>query len=204
MLSLACNILSGGTCIKDLKLTDEAFLDAMGAQRIPDPTTAGDFCRRFENEPQILTLMEAINQARLKVWKQREPGLFTQAIVDADGTIAPTTGECKAGMNLSYDGQWGYHPLLISLANTKEPLYLLNRSANRPSHERADEYLDKAVALCRGAGIKSILLRGDTDFMQTWKLDEWSTATSSTSPTTGWARRSRSSSRPTTAATRRT
>ena len=88
MLSLACNILSGGTCIKDPKLrrTDEAFLDAMGAQRIPDPTTAGDFCRRFENEPQILTLMEAINQARLKVWKQQEPGLFTQAIVDADGT----------------------------------------------------------------------------------------------------------------------
>jgi len=178
VLSLAYNILAGGTCIEDLERlrTDEAYLDALGAQRIPDPTTAGDFCRRFENEPQILTLMETINQTRLNVWKQQEPGFFEQAILDADGTIAPTYGECKAGMNISYDGQWGYHPLLISLANTKEPLYLVNRSGNRPSHERADEYLDKAVALCRRAGFKSILLRGDTDFMQTWKLDEWDQA----------------------------
>jgi len=178
VLSLAYNILAGGTCIEDLERlrTDEAFLDALGAQRIPDPTTAGDFCRRFENEQQVLDLMEAINHSRLQVWKQQEPAFFQQARIDADGTIAPTFGECKQGMNISYDGQWGYHPLLISLANTKEPLYLLNRPGNRPSHEGADAYLDKAVALCREGGFKSILLRGDTDFMQTWKLDEWDAA----------------------------
>ena len=160
VLSLAYNILAGGTCIEDLELrrTDEVFLDAMGAQRIPDPTTAGDFCRRFETETQVLTLMEAIHQTRLKVWKQQEPAFFTQAIVDADGTIAPTTGECKEGMNLSYDGQWGYHPLLISLANTKEPLYLLNRSANRPSHERArpDNVKERVV---REKGFKNFVLQ---------------------------------------------
>lgn len=178
VLSLAYNIMTGGTCIEDLERlrTDEAILDALGAQRLPDPTTAGDFCRRFETEEQILTLMETINQTRLTVWKQQEPAFFTQAIIDADGTIAPTTGECKQGMDMSYKGIWGYHPLIISLANTKEPLYLLNRSGNRPSHERADEYLDKAVVLCRGAGFKTILLRGDTDFTQTWKLDEWAAA----------------------------
>jgi len=178
VLSLAFNILAGGTCIEDLELlrTNEAYLNALGAQRIPDPTTAGDFCRRFENEEQMLMLMEAINEARLRVWKQQEPGFFKQAVIDADGTIAPTFGECKAGMNISYNGLWGFHPLLISLANTKEPLYLVNRSGNRPSHERADEYLDKAVTLCRRGGFKSILLRGDTDFMQTWKLDGWDQA----------------------------
>lgn len=175
VLSLAYNFLAGGTCIEDLELlrNDEAYLDALGAQRIPDPTTAGDFCRRFENEQQILTLLETINQTRLLAWKQQPPEFFKQAILDADGTIAPTTGQCKVGMDISYDGQWGYHPLLVSLANTKEPLYLLNRSANRPSHERADEYLDKAATLCRRGGFKHILMRGDTDFMQTWKLDEW-------------------------------
>ena len=181
VLSLAYNVLAGGTCIEDLERlrSDEAYLDALGAQRIPDPTTAGDFCRRFESEPQVLSLMETINQTRLTVWRQQqeeEPEFFDRAVLDADGTIAPTTGACKAGMDISYDGQWGYHPLLVSLANTKEPLYLVNRSGNRPSHERADEYLDKAVALCRRAGFRSILLRGDTDFMQTWKLDEWDAA----------------------------
>lgn len=178
VLSLAYNILAGGTCVEDLELlrTNEVYLDALGASRIPDPTTAGDFCRRFQSDPQVLTLMETINQVRLGVWKQQPSAFFQQAIVDADGTIAPTFGECKAGMNISYDGQWGYHPLLISLANTKEPLYLVNRSGNRPSHEQADEYLDKAIVLCRRAGFQKILLRGDTDFEQTWKLDGWDAA----------------------------
>jgi DDE family transposase len=178
VLNIAYNVIAGGTCLEDLELrrNDEVYMDALGARRIPDPTTAGDFCRRFESEAQLLVLMEAINQTRLNVWKQQPPEFFERAIIDADGLIAPTFGQCKVGMNISYDGQWGYHPLLISLAQTKEPLYLVNRSGNRPSHERADEYLDKAVALCRRGGFKSILLRGDTDFMQTWKLDEWDAA----------------------------
>jgi len=175
VLNIAYGVLAGGKCLEHLELlrNDEAYLNALGADRIPDPTTAGDFCRRFESEDPILTLMEAVNDVRLRVWKQQDASFFEQAILDADGILAPTTGECKAGMDIAYNGMWGFHPLLVSLANTKEPLYLLNRSGNRPSHERADEYLDKAVDLCRRAGFKSILLRGDTDFMQTWKLDGW-------------------------------
>lgn len=175
VLNIAYNVLAGGTCLQDLELVrnNEAFLNALGALTIPDPTTAGDFCRRFKTDDQVLRLMETFNQTRLAVWKQQPPEFFAQAILDADGTIAPTTGQCKQGMDLSYDGQWGYHPLLISLANTKEPLYLVNRSGNRPSHEQADKYLDRAITLCRRAGFQRILLRGDTDFQQTWKLDGW-------------------------------
>jgi DDE family transposase len=175
VLNIAYSVLAGGTCLDHLELlrNDEGYLDALGASRIPDPTTAGDFCRRFQNEQQILTLMEAINEVRLKVWKQQDAKFFKEAVIDVDGSIAPTYGQCKQGMNISYDGQWGYHALIVSLANTKEPLYLLNRPGNRPSHERADEYLDKAIDLCRRGGFEKVLCRGDTDFMQTWKLDEW-------------------------------
>lgn len=175
VLNIAYNILCDGDCLQDLERlrNDEAYLDALGAPRIPDPTTAGDFCRRFQSGDQVRTLMEAINSVRVGVWKQQESCFFDQAVIDADGTIAPTAGQCKAGMNLSYNGQWGYHPLLVSLANTREPLYLLNRSGNRPSHENAAEVLDQAIALCRDAGFKSILLRGDTDFSQTAHLDRW-------------------------------
>ena len=121
--------------------------------------------------------MEAINETRLEVWKRQGPG-FTEATarIDADGSIVPTTGECKQGMALSYKKIWGYMPLLISLANTREPLFIVNRGGNRPSAEGAAEYLDKAIALCRAGGFTDILLRGDTDFSQTQHLDRWTEA----------------------------
>ena len=195
VLNIAFNILAGGKRIEHLELrrNDEVYLDALGAERIPDPTTAGDFCRRF-SEPDVLTLMDAINESRLRVWAQQPDEFFDEAIVDADGTIVPSDAECKQGMDFAYDGQYGYHPLLISLANTAEPLFLFNRSGNRPSQERADVYLDKAVALCRRAGFRKILLRGQdhrADSAQTWKhsgsagtMRATSASSSDTRPTT--------------------
>ena len=174
VLNIAYNILAGGTCLEDLERlrTDEAYLDGLGAQRIPDPTTAGDFCRRF-TEADIETLMDTINEVRLGVWSEQPPAFLGQAVLDADGTLATTFGECKEGMDISFKGQWGYHPLVVSLANTGEPLYLVNRSGNRPSSEGAAARLDQSIALCRRAGFKRILLRGDTDFTQTGDLDRW-------------------------------
>ena len=69
VLNIAYNALSGGTCMEDIELrrNDEVYLDALGAQRIPDPTTAGDFCRRFE-EDDVESLMDTFNKVRLKVW----------------------------------------------------------------------------------------------------------------------------------------
>src|SRR3954465_1004593 len=175
VLNIAFNLLAGGKRIEHLELrrNDEVYLDAPGAQRIPDPTTAGDFCRRFSSEADVLALMNAINESRLRVWAQQPDAFRDQAILDADGTIVETDAECKQGVDISYDRRWGYHPLLVSLANTAEPLFLLNRSGNRPSQERAGEYLDKAIALCARAGFRTILLRGDTRIAANKDLDRW-------------------------------
>ena len=174
VLNIAYNILCNGECLEDIERlrNDEVYLDALGADKIPDPTTAGDFCRRFSTE-HVETLQDIINEVRLKVWKQQEPEFFAEAVIDADGTIAETTGECKEGMDLSYKGVWGYHPLVVSLSNTGEPLYLSNRSGNSTSSKNASQYLNRAADLSRRAGFKKIRFRGDTDFSQTKYLDGW-------------------------------
>ena len=175
ILNIAYNALCGGLVLDDIELrrNDVGFLDALGARTIPDPTTAGDYCRRFQ-PADIQRLMDTVNDVRVGVWQRQSPEFFAApARIDADGTLVPTTGECKQGMDVSYKGVWGYHPLVISLANTGEPLFIVNRSGNRPSHEGASEHLARAVALCRRAGWKDVLLRGDTDFSQVKYLDRW-------------------------------
>jgi hypothetical protein len=175
VLNFAFNALCAATCLEDLELRrqDEVYLDAVGARRIPDPTTAGDFCRRFQPHD-VETLLDVFNETRLKAWAGQPAAFFEQARIDMDGTMVPTTGECKQGMDISYKGIWGYHPLVVSLANTGEVLGIVNRSGNRPSHEGATAEVDRALAVCFKGGFRSVLLRGDTDFTQTTHLDRWS------------------------------
>lgn len=175
VLSLAYNALCAGTCLEDLELRrqDEAYLNLLDAERIPDPTTSGDFCRRFER-PHLQALQAAYDEARKRIWSEQPKEFFAEARIEADGTIVATDAECKEGVDYcAYKGVWGYHPLVVTLANTGEVLRLLNRSGNRPSHEGAAPLLDESIALCREAGFKKILLRGDTDFSQTAHLDRW-------------------------------
>jgi hypothetical protein len=174
VLNFAYNALCNGSCLDDIELrrNDVVFLDALGADRIPDPTTAGDFCRRF-TPGDVETLQDIFDQTRVTVWKEQPPEFFDEAVLDVDGTLVATDAGCKQGIDIAYDGTWGYHPLIISLANTGEVISLVNRPGNRPSHEGATEQLDLAILLCRGAGFRRIWLRGDTDFTQTPQLDAW-------------------------------
>ncbi len=174
VLALAYLPLCGGSCLQDLELlrNDEVLLDALGARRIPDPTTAGDFCRRFTKET-IGTLLDVIDDTRLRVWAGQPAAFFEQAIIDMDGFLVETTGACKQGMDIAYDGTWGYHALVLTLANTGEALRVVNRSGNRPSQEGAAAQVDRTLQVCFRGGFRSVLLRGDTKFAQTEHLDRW-------------------------------
>ena len=176
ILNIAYNILGSGKSLGDIELlrNDENYLNALDAQRIPDPTTAGDFLRRFEDEDSVGQLMDCINECRVKVWKrQKTPSLQQEyGIIDVDGTIAPTTGECKQGMDMSYKGVWAYSPLILTLANTKEHLYLVNRPGNAVSHKDSVRWMDRAVRLVRKT-YRRVCLRGDTDFALTAQFDRW-------------------------------
>lgn len=175
VLNIAYNALCGGQCLEDIELrrNDEVFLDALGTTRIPDPTTAGDFCRRFRSPYCIEDLQRAIDEARLNVWKLQPDAFFDKAIIDVDSHVLKTTGNCKDGMDMAYNGTWGYHPLIVSLANTQEVLRIVNRSGNRPSEEGAAKQINQVVALCRCAGFRTVVARGDTAFSQTEYLDGW-------------------------------
>ena len=121
LLNISYNSLCGGTALEHIEYRrqDPTYLNMLGTHSIPDPTTAGDYCRRY-TATQIDLLQDKINETRLNVWARQSQSFFAEAVVDLDGSIAPTDGECKQGMDISYNGKWGYHPLIVSLANTKE------------------------------------------------------------------------------------
>ena len=174
VLNVAYNVMCGGTRLEDIERLrhDVAYMNALGADLIPDPTTAGDFTRRFSEED-VGTLMEAINSVRPKLWQGRGAEVLGPiSYLDVDGTIAPTCGECKAGMDISYKGIWGYAPLILSVANTKEVLYVVNRPGNAASHQDAARWIDKAIEQLEPYAPR-ICVRGDTDFSLTQHFDRW-------------------------------
>ena len=174
VLNMAYNLLAGGTCLEDIELLreDAAYMDALGADRIPDPTTAGDFLRRFETESRVLDLMETINDTREKIWLKQDAAFRRRGVIDVDGTISETHGETKEGMDMSYKGKWGYAPLIVSLANTGEALYLVNRPGNATSSSDAGRWVDRAIERV-GRVFEEVVVRGDTDFSKGRDLDRW-------------------------------
>jgi hypothetical protein len=173
ILNMVYNILSGGTCLEDIGHLREnpEYMNCLDAQRIPDQTTAGDFLRRFSVED-IEKLMDTINAIRVKIWMKQSLRFREKAIIDIDATIEETTGECKQGMDISYDGRWGYAPLIVSLSNSREILFIENRPGNTPSGVNAAKWLDKGIALTNDV-FGEVWLRGDTDYSQTAHFDRW-------------------------------
>ncbi len=171
ILSLSYNYLTGGKTLQRLR-QNEVYLDALDLERVPAPSTAGDFLRRFD-EAAILDLQQALNQVRVKVWQRQGAAFRKQAVIDVDGTFSETDAQCKEG--IAYSGHkraWGYAPLLVSLAKTGEPLFVVNRPGSAVSHLGAVPCLDRALDLVEPV-FDRLYLRGDTDFSLTENFDKW-------------------------------
>jgi hypothetical protein len=174
VLTQAMNLYVGGTCIEDMMYLqgDEAVLRIVGACRLPDPTTAGDFLRRFEpsaNADALAGLRRANDELQTRVWKALSPRNGRRrrkrewAVIDVDSHIKPLCGVQKQGADYSYTGQWSYNPLVVSMAATGECLAVVNRAGCASSADGVGdvmhEVLPRVVERFRDA-----LVRGDSAF----------------------------------------
>ncbi len=166
VLAQTYNLFVGGGCIEDMAnlQNSECALRMLGACRFPDPTTGGDFLRRFA-ESDLDALDAAIDEVQDRVWRQRfgqrkQP----QAVIDIDSHIKEVYGKQKQGADFSHKGSWSYHPLAITFAKTQEVLRLVNRSGNAHSARGAVKQIQEVLDWL-GKRFKQIILRGDSAFL---------------------------------------
>ena len=166
VLTHAYNQYVGGHCIEDIANLQhsDAVKHLLGACRIPDPSTAGDFLRRF-HQPHLEAFQAVIDRAREKVWRRMPRSRKKVATVDLDSTIKEVYGECKQGADFSYNGKWSYHALLATLAETNEPLRTINRPGNTASAEGAAQILQEVLPMAN-RHFGKVFVRGDSKFYQ--------------------------------------
>jgi hypothetical protein len=166
ILTHVYNLYTGGQCIEDIANLQhsQAIKHLLGACRIPDPTTAGDFLRRFD-EPDLKAFQAVIDQDREKVWRKLPRRRKQVATVDMDSTIKEVYGHCKQGADFAYNGKWSYHPFLLSLAETNEPLRIINRPGNVTSAHGAAEALHEVLPMV-ARHFQTLYVRGDSAFYE--------------------------------------
>ncbi len=166
LLTHVYNQYVGGRCIEDIANLQysDTVKQLLGTVRIPDPSTAGDFLRRF-HEPHLAAVQAVIDAARERVWRKLPRRRRQVATLDLDSTVREVYGECKQGADFSYNGQWSYHPLLITLAETREPLRTINRPGNAASAAGAAAALQEVLPLVK-RHFGRVYVRGDSKFYQ--------------------------------------
>jgi hypothetical protein len=171
VLALTYTLYVDGTCLEDQGALQgsEAVRRMVGACRIPDPTTAGDFLRRFKTAAEVEQLSAVIDEVQQEAWSQLPRRVRRQrlrhelALVDLDGHIKPLYGEHKEGADFSYDGRWSYQPLVVSLGGSGECLRVVNQPGNARSSQAAAGALRQVLPWVK-RHFRNALVRGDTDF----------------------------------------
>jgi len=177
VLAHVLNLFAGGSCIEDQGSLqqDGAVLRMLGTDRFPDPTTSGDFLRRFEDEVNpgaIAALRSAVDSVQDAVWaefaarcRRRRRQLGFWGSVDLDSHIIELSGNQREGADFSYTKKWSYHPLLVTLANTGDVLAVRNRPGNAASAEGVEELLITHLPRVRQL-FPNMVVRGDSAFDQ--------------------------------------
>jgi DDE family transposase len=171
VLALTYTLYADGVCLEDQAALQgsEAVCRLVGACRIPDPTTAGDFLRRFKTAEEVEQLSGTIDDVHEAAWSRLPRGVRRNrrkrefALVDLDGHIKPLYGEQKEGADFSYDGRWSYQPLVVSLGGNGECLRVVNQPGSARSSDAAGAAL-RAVLPRVKRHFRNAIVRGDTDF----------------------------------------
>jgi hypothetical protein len=180
ILAQSLNLILGGTCLEDLSRLqhDPAILRMLGGDRVPDPTTSGDFLRRFGSQVNgggLAALRRAGDELQVRVWKRirakrvrpSQEGRPRQGrrlvLLDLDSKIRTFTGNQKEGGDLSFKGTWSHHPLLLSCSTTQEVIAVRNRPGNVVSADGAVEMLREHLPRVKG-GLGPPVVRMDAGF----------------------------------------
>jgi hypothetical protein len=165
VLTHVYNLFVGGSAIEDIAdlQHSEPARRILGASRIPDPTTAGDFLRRFD-QAAVQALDRAVDEIQARAWRHaRGRRRLERGVVDLDSHVRHVYGHQKEGADFTYKGGFGYHPLVISLSGSGECLRLVNRPGNAPSAEGAAAQLGQLAPLLESR-FEHVLVRGDSAF----------------------------------------
>jgi Transposase DDE domain. len=162
ILALAANAFVGGDFLDDLEALreDDAIKMAIGRKEIPDPTTAGDFCRRFKLG-HILQINKAFAEIEHEVYKQRKE--VSHLTVDVDAKVHEVYGKKKQGAAKAYNGVYSLQPMYAFADETDELLHVEVRSGNTHPGAKAVSYL-RRLAKKISSSVEKMYFRSDSAF----------------------------------------
>ena len=131
VLNFVYNFLTGGEVINDIERLQEAegFLRILGTERIPDPTTAGDFLVRF-HEKDIANFQDSLDTMQDAAFSLLDKKRKKMATIEQDSSIHEVYGEKKEGADYAYENTYSYLAQYVTLAETGDVLHQDLREGN--------------------------------------------------------------------------
>jgi len=162
ILALAANAFVGGDYLEDLEALreDVAIQRAIGRKDLPDPTTAGDFCRRF-TLGHLLQMNHAFGEIEQRVYKRRPE--IMRWTVDVDAKVHEVYGEKKQGAAKSYNGIYSLQPMYGFVHETDEMIHCELRSGNTHPGAGGAGFLRRLKRKIPST-VKTVHLRSDSAF----------------------------------------